>query len=113
MKRDVRASMLPALIGAAGDAPAGINWQTVIPESGFRGGFPPDTALPSWLTPADVDFYTGEFERTGFRGGLNWYRTIELSWELMAAWTGAQVTPPAIYIAGDKDVVVQFHGMLD
>jgi hypothetical protein len=36
--------------------------------------------LPSWLTDADVDFYTGEFARTGFRGGLNWYRNIDRNW---------------------------------
>jgi len=28
--------------------------------------------LPAWLTEADVDFYTEEFKRTGFRGALNW-----------------------------------------
>jgi hypothetical protein len=32
--------------------------------------------LPAWLSEADVDFYTNEFTRTGFRGGLNWYRNI-------------------------------------
>jgi hypothetical protein len=32
--------------------------------------------LPAWLTEADVDVYTSEFTRTGFRGGLNWYRNI-------------------------------------
>ena len=28
--------------------------------------------LPTWLSEADIDFYAGEFARTGFRGGLNW-----------------------------------------
>ena len=27
--------------------------------------------LPPWLAEADVDFYAAEFERSGFRGGLN------------------------------------------
>ena len=27
--------------------------------------------LPPWLSEADIDFYAGEFARTGFRGGLN------------------------------------------
>ena len=40
--------------------------------------------LPAWLTEADVDFYAGEFARTGFRGGLNWYRNIDRNWELLA-----------------------------
>ena len=67
--------------------------------------------LPSWLTEADVDFYANEFARTGFRGGLNYYRNIDRNWELLAAFTGALVTVPALYIAGDRDPVVTFPGM--
>ena len=63
------------------------------------------------LRGIDLDVYAGEFARTGFTGGLNWYRTIDRSWELMAAWHGASVTTPALYIAGDRDVVVNFPGM--
>ena len=67
--------------------------------------------LPSWLTEADVDFYAGEFARTGFRGGLNWYRNIDRNWELLAPFAGALVKAPALYIAGDRDPVVAFPGM--
>ena len=31
--------------------------------------------LPAWLTEADIDVFAGEFARSGFRGGLNWYRS--------------------------------------
>ena len=68
-------------------------------------------ALPSWLTEADVDFYAGEFGRAGFRGGLNWYRNIDRNWELLAPYAGARVTVPALYVAGDQDLVVHFRGM--
>jgi len=71
--------------------------------------YPP--VLPSWLSEADVDFYAGEFARTGFRGGLNWYRNIDRNWELLAPFAGARVTVPALYIAGDRDPVVAFPGM--
>ena len=67
--------------------------------------------LPSWLTEGDVDFYTGEFARTGFRGGLNWYRNIDRNWELLAPLAGAKVEVPALYLAGDRDPVVAFPGM--
>ena len=80
-----------------------------------RGGFLTRTvepsALPSWLTEADLDFYAGEFARTGFRGGLNWYRNIDRNWELLAPFAGARVTVPALYVAGDRDLVVAFRGM--
>ena len=50
--------------------------------------------LPAWLTEADIDFYAAEFARTGFRGGLNWYRNIDRNWELLAPFAGAKVTVP-------------------
>jgi pimeloyl-ACP methyl ester carboxylesterase len=67
--------------------------------------------LPAWLTEADVDFYANEFSRTGFRGALNWYRNIDRNWELSAAFTGASVAVPALYIAGERDLVLAFRGM--
>ena len=67
--------------------------------------------LPPWLTEADIDFFAGEFARTGFRGGLNWYRNIDRNWELLAPFAGAKVTVPALYMAGDRDLVVKFPRM--
>jgi len=78
---------------------------------GFLTAIPSPTTLPAWLGAEDIDFYVGEFERTGFRGGLNWYRNVDRNWELLAPFAGAKVTVPALYIAGDRDLVVAFHGM--
>ncbi len=71
----------------------------------------PPPPLPAWLSEADVDFYTNEFTRTGFRGGLNWYRNIDRNWELLAPFDGVLVRVPALYIAGERDPVVKFPGM--
>ena len=70
---------------------------------------PPET-LPGWLTEADVDFYAGEFGRTGFRGGLNWYRNIDRNWELMAPFAGARVAVPALCMIGELDLTMGFRG---
>jgi pimeloyl-ACP methyl ester carboxylesterase len=67
--------------------------------------------LPAWITEQDVDFYAAEFARAGFAGGLNWYRNIDRNWELAAPFAGARVTVPALYVAGDRDLVVKFRGM--
>jgi len=67
--------------------------------------------LPAWLSEADIDVFAKEFGRTGFRGGLNWYRNIDRNWELLAPFAGAKVTVPALYIAGDRDLVVKFPKM--
>ena len=66
--------------------------------------------MPPWITQTDIDFYSNEFKRSGFRGGLNWYRNIDRNWELLAPWAGAKVTVPALYVAGDRDLVVRFPG---
>ena len=66
--------------------------------------------LPGWVTDADIDFYAGEFARVGFRGGLNWYRNIDRNWEILAPFAGARVSVPALYVAGDRDLVLKFPG---
>ena len=78
---------------------------------GFLGELRPDRPLPGWLSEADLAFFTDTYTRSGFRGGLNWYRNIDRNWELLAPFAGAQVAVPAIYIAGDRDPVVSFPGM--
>ena len=65
--------------------------------------------LPSWLTQADFDFYVGEFTRTGFRGGLNWYRAIDRSWELLAPFHHARISVPALYVVGAEDPVQRMY----
>ena len=41
--------------------------------------------------------------RSGFRGGLNWYRNIDRNWELTAPWQGAQIHQPSLFIAGSNE----------
>jgi len=117
-ERDVRLSIRSLLYSASGDAPRQENRATTGEQVGMvprRGGFlsrlTNPASLPGWLTEADVNFYVSEFTRTGFRGGLNWYRNIDRNWELLAPVAGARVTIPALYIAGDRDLVVAFRGM--
>jgi pimeloyl-ACP methyl ester carboxylesterase len=116
LERDVRTSLRRLLYGASGDAPRGVaavdaDIGMVPRDGGFLDRIPDPPRLPPWLTDDDVDFYAGEFGRTGFGGGLNWYRNIDRSWELLSPFTGARVTVPALYVAGDRDLVVAFRGM--
>lgn len=59
--------------------------------------------LPGWLTEADLDVYGAEFERTGLTGALNRYRNVDRDWEDLAAWDGARLTSPALFIGGALD----------
>ena len=63
-------------------------------------------SLPDWLTEEDLDVFTAEFERKGtFRHGLNWYRNIDQSWELLAPFTNAKVHQPALFIGAERDAI--------
>ena len=122
-ERDPRVTVLNSLYGASGEgiaaraaaaasgnasAAAGIG---MVPHGGgmLRSSGAP-VPLPAWLGEADIDFYAAEFSRSGFRGPLNYYRNVDRNWELMAAFTGALVTVPALYVAGDRDMVVSYPG---
>jgi pimeloyl-ACP methyl ester carboxylesterase len=110
--RNVRTSFRIGRILVSGNAPPGLPPRHMVPR---RGGLfarvPPAPPLPAWLSEVDVDFYTAEFTRTGFRGGLNWYRNIDRNWELLAPFDDVPVMVPALYIAGERDPVVRFPGM--
>lgn len=113
LEQDVRASLLRFFNWGFGNSPqAAAPTLPVVPDGGNLSDLMPDgSTRPSWLTEAELDYYTSEFTRTGFTGGLNWWRTIDLSWELTAPWQGAPMTPPALYIHGDKDGSVQLPGL--
>jgi epoxide hydrolase A/B len=117
LERDPRQTIRRVLYSASGDraraatdAPRG-EVGMVPKEGGFLSRMIDPPALPPWLTEADVDFYAAEFSRTGFGGGLNWYRNMDRNWELLAAYAGARIQVPALYVAGDRDLVVAFRGM--
>jgi pimeloyl-ACP methyl ester carboxylesterase len=110
LQRDVRDSIRRLAFTGSGDGPGG-SLGMVPRAGGFLSQTTNPTSLPSWLSEADIDFYAAEFSRTGFRGGLNWYRNIDRNWELLAAFAGARVTVPALYVVGDRDLVVGFPGM--
>lgn len=118
LERDVRLSIRRILYSGSGDVPRAaptISNPGAVGMVPRQGGFLNRTVdpgpLPPWLTEADIDYYAGEFGRSGFRGGLNWYRNIDRNWELLASFAGARVTVPALYVAGDRDLVVAFRGM--
>jgi len=113
--RDPSATIRRLLYTGSGDLPSHGDGAGMPGMARRSGGFLEQTldpeTLPAWLTDADVAFYAGEYARTGFRGGLNWYRNIDRDWELLAPYAGALVSVPALYVAGDRDPVVRFPGM--
>jgi pimeloyl-ACP methyl ester carboxylesterase len=107
--RDPRATFRRLLTSASGDGPPG-GAPVVPPGGGFLDICPEPDALPAWLTSQDIDAYVADYAQAGFTGPLNWYRNLDRNWELTGAWHHAPVTVPALYIAGERDLVVNFPG---
>jgi pimeloyl-ACP methyl ester carboxylesterase len=114
---DPRMSIRRILFSGSGDvprhnpgvAPSGVG---MVPRTGgFLTRMPNPESLPAWLSDTDLDFYAQQYQGSGFRGGLNWYRNIDLNWELLAPYTGASISVPAMYMTGDLDLVVSFPRM--
>jgi len=62
-------------------------------------------AANQWLPDSELAFYSGEYTRTGFQGGLQWYRcgtsgafTAELE-----TWSGRHIDVPSCFISGKQD----------
>jgi pimeloyl-ACP methyl ester carboxylesterase len=113
LEQDVRAAMRRVLYAASGDASPSERWKPIMPDPGanmLTSTADPQT-LPGWLTEADIDFYTAEFQRTGFRGGLNWYRNFDRNWELLAPYSGAKIVQPTLFIWGENDPVFEIPGV--
>jgi len=108
LARDPRLTFRKTLYSASGDS-QGPPW--LVPAGGgLLDAFADPAELPGWLTEADIGYFAGQFTASGFTGGLNWYRNLDRNWELTSAWHGAPITPPALFIAGERDGVIAGPG---
>ncbi len=93
----------------SGKQPDGVPRPWIVPAGGkLLDTIPEPERLPDWLTDADLDAFTAEYATHGeraFTGGLNWYRNIDRNAELLAAFNGVTVEVPALFIAGEQDLV--------
>jgi epoxide hydrolase A/B len=66
----------------------------------------PDRPHGKFLTDEDFEVFVQAFRKTGFRGGLNWYRNIDRNWEQSAGQVD-RVNQPALMITAELDVVLR------
>ncbi len=107
LQADVAATLRRLSFSMSGDGAGGV--ATILPPGkGILHNTVDPATMPTWVDAEDLAYTVAEFERTGFRGGLNWYRSIRLSWELLAPWRGAVIHQPSLFIGGDRDDVLKF-----
>jgi pimeloyl-ACP methyl ester carboxylesterase len=108
---DVRGTIVNAFYSASGESPVDQRFRFLIePKDATSLAPPPAPKKPSFVTDADIDFFVGEFTRTGFAGGLNYYRNVDRNWALTPFLDGAKLRQPTLFIAGDRDGVLGFWG---
>jgi len=64
--------------------------------------------IAPWMSEDELAVYVRTFERTGFTGGLNWYRNIDRNWELSEGVADRHVVQPALFLTGELDPVRRF-----
>ena len=59
----------------------------------------------TWLSEEDIAVYESEYQRTGFQGGLNWYRASasEENRTKLELFSGMNITIPSLFISGKQD----------
>jgi pimeloyl-ACP methyl ester carboxylesterase len=109
---DVRTSLRRLLYGASGDAEPSQRWHPILPDptASLLNSAGNPASLPAWLSEDELDYCAGEFERTGFEAAINWYRNSDRNWELLAAYSGAKVTQPTLFLFGEQDPLLEIPG---
>ncbi|MEV4633928.1 alpha/beta hydrolase [Rhodococcus coprophilus] len=86
-------------------------WNHPAEGNGYLDVLPQAPDLPwEWLTEEELGTYAAAFDRTGFGGGLSWYRAYDANWIASAPYAGAAVTVPTLFVAGDRDPVLTMSG---
>lgn len=104
---DVRRWLLGFYFSASGDAPPpepGKGTVATVPHGAkMSDRFSYPEQMPVWMSEDDLDVYVGEFERSGFTGGLNRYRNVDRDWEDLSTFSGRAIEVPSMFIGGDRD----------
>lgn len=107
---DIEAAIRRITFSMSGDGPGRVVAGILEPGAGFLANTVEPATWPGWMSPDDIAYVASEFRRTGFRGGLNWYRSVRRTSELMAAWRGCAIHVPSLFIGGSRDDVLKFPG---
>lgn len=117
LEADVAATLRKIYFAASGNAGPRDDVLTPNPFSmlarsgGLLTALPTPQALPDWLSAVDFEQLVRSFEKSGFRGGLNYYRNLDRNWASEAAFVGLQVHVPAMYLVGERDTGLAMPGM--
>ena len=106
---DAAVTIPGVLYWASASAPPDQRWSPMNPaRSLYR---PAPGPLPVWAKADYVRHNVAEFQRTGFHGGLNYYRAAESYFDLSAAFKGAKIAQPSFFIWGKMDGLRELYSL--
>ncbi|QBE61899.1 alpha/beta fold hydrolase [Pseudoduganella lutea] len=100
------ASIRSILYWASSSPPPDRRWDPVDPSRSLLR--PAPASLPAWADPGYVRHTIRSFEESGFRGGLNYYRALPVSFAETAAFKDAPIRQPSLYVWGADDGLCRF-----
>jgi pimeloyl-ACP methyl ester carboxylesterase len=102
--RDLRRFLLGIFYSTSGYCPVDKQWRSIwkSPDT-FSDTYTVPTTLPPHLSQVALDYYVGEFTRTGIQPANNWYAAIDKSGENTSFLDGAIVQQPSLFLTGDCD----------
>jgi pimeloyl-ACP methyl ester carboxylesterase len=108
LETDIRKSLRTIYFMTSGDVPAEMRPARKPATAKLLDGMTDPERFPSWLTEEDLDYYVAQYQQSGFRGPLNWYRNIDRNIEITPQLETAKIEQPSFFIAGKKDPVLSF-----
>lgn len=113
MQADVRGALRKFYYAISGDAPDGTWPNDKVVGDPLLLRLPDPEPFPAWLTPADLDYFVGEFEGSGFRGPINRYRNHDRDFAYLKQFQGRTINQPSLFIGGQRDPVLTMFGRVD
>ncbi|MDO9334850.1 MAG: alpha/beta hydrolase [Caulobacter sp.] len=107
LEADPRAAIRKFYYAISGDAPDG-TWPNDKPHgAALLDRLPDPQPFPAWLTDADIDYYTAEFQGSGFFGPLSRYRNWGPDFDWLQGFKGRTIDQPSLFIGGTRDLVLK------
>ena len=101
---DLRRFLLGIFYSISGACPTDKQWRSAWkPSERLSDTYTVPETLPSFLSQQSLDYYVGEYTRTGIQPANNWYAAIDKGWENTSFLDGAIVQQPALFVGGDRD----------
>jgi pimeloyl-ACP methyl ester carboxylesterase len=110
LEADVRGALRKIYYAISGDAPDGAWPRDKRHGETLLHRLVDPEAFPAWMTAADLDYFVGEFTRSGFRGPFNRYRNFHRDFAWLSQFSERRIEQPALFISGTRDMGTRMFG---